>query len=62
VARHAVPVRARDAAAAIRASRGTNRLFVVGTASAARAQYLTGRLTALQHSPWAGELIVCRPG
>ena len=48
--------------AAVRASRGTNRLFLVGAASAAHAQYLTGRLTALQHSPWAGELTVYRPG
>jgi len=48
--------------AAVRASRGTNRLFLIGAASAAHAQYLTGRLTALQHSPWAGELTVYRPG
>ena len=48
--------------AAVRASRGRNRLFLVGAASAAHAQYLIGRLTALQHSPWAGELTVYRPG
>jgi len=48
--------------AAVRASRGTNRLFLAGAASAAHAQYLTVRLTALQHSPWAGELIAYRPG
>ena len=48
--------------AAVRASRGTNRLFLVGAATAAHAQYLTRRLTALQHSPWAGELFVYWPG
>jgi hypothetical protein len=48
--------------AAVRASRGTNRLFLIGAASAAHAQYLTGRLTALQHTRWARELIVYWPG
>jgi hypothetical protein len=48
--------------AAVRASRGTNRLFLVGAASAAHAHYLTERLTALQRSPWASELIVYWPG
>lgn len=38
--------------------RGTNRLFLVGAASAAHTHYLTERLTALQHGPWAKELIV----
>jgi hypothetical protein len=50
-----VPV---EPVAAVRASRGTNRLFLVGAASAAHARYLTERLTALQHSPWSGELLV----
>jgi hypothetical protein len=36
--------------ATVRASRGTNRLFLVGAASAAHAHYLTARLTALQPS------------
>jgi len=47
--------------AAVRASRGTNRLFLVGAASPTHAQYLTGKLTALQHSRWAQELIVYWP-
>ena len=48
--------------AAVRACRGARRLFLAGAASAARARYRTGRLAALRHSRWAGELIVCRPG
>lgn len=56
---HAVPV---APIAAVRASRGTNRLFLVGAASAAHTHYLTERLTALQHGPWAKELIVYWPG
>lgn len=43
--------------AAVRASRGTTRLFLVA-ASAAHAQYLTDRLTALTASQWASELSV----
>ena len=43
--------------AAVRASRGTTRLFLVA-ANAAHAQYLTGRLTALATSPWKSELTV----
>jgi hypothetical protein len=44
--------------AAVRASRGSNRLFLIGAASAAHFRYLTDRLTVLQHGPWAGELTV----
>ena len=47
--------------AAVRAARGSNRLFLIGAASAAHSRYLTGRLTALQHGPWAGELTVYWP-
>jgi hypothetical protein len=43
--------------AAVRASRGTTRLFLVA-ASAPHAQYLTGRLTALTTSQWESELNV----
>jgi hypothetical protein len=43
--------------AAVRASRGTTRLFLVGAAPS-QAKYLIERLTALQTSPWAAELIV----
>lgn len=43
--------------AAVRASRGTTRLFLVA-ASAAHAQYLTDRLTALTASKWGSELSV----
>jgi len=48
--------------AAVRAARGSNRLFLIGAASAAHSRYLTGRLTALQHGPWAGALTVYWPG
>ena len=44
--------------AAVRACRGSNRLFLIGAASAAHSRYLTGRLTAFQHGPWVGELTV----
>jgi len=43
--------------AAVRASRGTTRLFLVA-ASAAHARYLTDRLTALIASQWESELSV----
>jgi hypothetical protein len=43
--------------AAVRASRGTVRLFLVA-ATASQAQYLRERLHALTASPWAAELIV----
>lgn len=45
---------------AVRASRGTSRLFLVGAASAAHAGYLTERLAGLEGSPWAGELTLLR--
>lgn len=45
--------------AAVRASRGTTRLFLVA-ASASHTQYLTGRLTALIAGPWKSELTVYR--
>ena len=48
-----VPVKA---IAAVRASRGTSRLFLIGAASPSHAQYLTQRLTDLENSPWAPEL------
>jgi len=48
--------------AAVRASRGTSRLFLVGAATAAHASYLTERLTDLKQSPWSAELLVYRPG
>jgi hypothetical protein len=47
--------------AAVRASRGSTRLFLIGAASVAHSSYLTGRLTALEHGPWAGELTVYWP-
>ena len=43
--------------AAVRASRGTTRLFLLG-ATASHTGYLTDRLTALTVSPWAAELRV----
>jgi hypothetical protein len=43
--------------AAVRASRGTTRLFLVA-ATTSHARYLTDRLTALAAGPWAAELIV----
>jgi len=43
--------------AAVRASRGTTRLFLVA-ATASHAGYLTDRLAALAGSPWASELSV----
>lgn len=48
--------------AAVRASRGSSRLFLIGAASAAHSRYLAGKLTALQHSAWARELTVYWPG
>jgi hypothetical protein len=42
---------------AVRASRGTSRLFLVGAASAAHGHYLTERLAGLERGPWARELI-----
>jgi hypothetical protein len=54
-----VPV---EPVAAVRASRGSNRLFLIGAASAAHSRYLADRLTALQLGPWAGELAVYWPG
>lgn len=48
--------------AAVRASRGTSRLFLVGAATAAHARYLTERLTGLKRSPWGAELLVYWPG
>jgi hypothetical protein len=48
--------------AAVRASRGTSRLFLVGAATAAHARYLTERLTGLEQSPWNTELLVYWPG
>lgn len=50
---HDVPV---TPIAAVRASRGTTRLFLVGAATPAQARYLTERITSLDRSPWAGEL------
>jgi hypothetical protein len=47
--------------AAVRASRGTSRLFLVGAATAAHASYLTERLTGLERSPWSTELLVYWP-
>ena len=47
--------------AAVRASRGTSRLFLVAAATPAHAQYLIGKLTALATSPWVTELIVYWP-
>jgi hypothetical protein len=44
--------------AAVRASRGTVRLFLVGAATAAHTGYLTERLTGLQRGPWGTELAV----
>lgn len=56
---------ARDApvkpVAAVRASRGTTRLFLVGAATSSHTRYLTDRLTSLQHGPWARELTVYWP-
>jgi hypothetical protein len=46
--------------AAVRASRGTTRLFLFA-AAAAHAGYLTDRLTALADSPWGKELDVYWP-
>ena len=44
--------------AAVRASRGTVRLFLVGAATKSHAGYLTDRLGGLEGSPWATELAV----
>ena len=43
---------------AVRASRGTVRLFLVGAATASHARYLTERLVGLERSPWGTELAV----
>jgi hypothetical protein len=48
--------------AAVRASRGTSRLFLVGAATTSHARYLTERLTGLEQSPWNTELLVYWPG
>jgi hypothetical protein len=48
-------------AAAVRAARDTNRLFLIGAASTAHFRYLTGQLAALQHGPWTQELTIYRP-
>jgi hypothetical protein len=50
-----VPV---EPVAAVRASRGTSRLFLVAAATPSHAGYLAGRLTALEVSPWGSELKV----
>jgi hypothetical protein len=47
--------------AAVRASRGTSRLFLVGAASASHAHCLTARLASLERGPWAAELNVYWP-
>ena len=47
--------------AAVRASRGTSRLFLVAAATPPHAGYLAGRLTAIQASPWGSELKVYWP-
>ena len=44
--------------AAVRASRGTVRLFLVGAAAASHACYLTERLVSLERGPWGTELAV----
>jgi hypothetical protein len=44
--------------AAVRASRGTVRLFLVGAATTSHARYLTERLTCLERGPWGTELSV----
>jgi hypothetical protein len=44
--------------AAVRASRGTVRLFLVGAATASHAGYLTERLAGLERGPWGSELAV----
>src|SRR5262249_24004901 len=44
--------------AAVRASRGTVRLFLVGAATASHACYLTERLVGLEGGPWGTELAV----
>jgi hypothetical protein len=54
-----VPV---EPVAAVRASRGSSRLFLIGTAAAGHAQYLRERLTALAGGRWAAELRVYWPG
>jgi hypothetical protein len=53
-----VPV---EPVAAVRASRGTSRLFLVAADTPPYAGYLAGRLTALQASPWGSELKVHWP-
>jgi hypothetical protein len=47
--------------AAVRASRGTSRLFPVGAATATYTRYLTEPLTGLKRSPWSAELLVYWP-
>jgi len=44
--------------AAVRASRGTSRLYLVSAATAAHARYLTERLSGLEQSSWNAELLV----
>jgi hypothetical protein len=44
--------------AAVRASRGTVRLFLVGAATKSHASYLTDRLAGLERGPWGTELAV----
>lgn len=41
---------------AVRASRGSSRMFLVGAASASHARYLTERLASRARGPWAREL------
>ena len=48
--------------AAVRASRGTSRLFLLGAAATPHARYHTQRLTDLKRSPWSAELLVYWPG
>jgi len=49
-------------AAAVRARRGTTRLFFAGAASTSQARYPAGRLTGRERGPWARELTVHWPG
>ncbi|MBV9205610.1 MAG: hypothetical protein JO037_09490 [Actinobacteria bacterium] len=55
---HEVPA---EPVAAVRASRGTSRLFLVAAATPPHAGYLAGTLTALQAGPWGSELTVYWP-
>ena len=47
--------------AAVRASRGTSRLFLVGAATTSHARYLTEPLIGLERSSWGAELLVYWP-